>query len=198
MWVVRVTVFHRRKFWEIGSQRTLKHYITKLYLNLSVCEIGLSVGLEFQNLRSFWIYPALSSCDWELKSVLTWLIYLFSSESFWVELETSFLDSTTCLVPSLQSHGVVPNYAQGKQGGKKKGKFWFLFSSEKWNICVWWWGSRNVGRDRWGPLSTVCVQGRRCEQLHSYQLLSVICNISILFNPCVRKSCAVHASICSC
>lgn len=108
---------------EILGDWTPEHYITQLYLNLSVCEIGLSVGLEFQNLRSFWIYPALFSSDWEQKSVLKWLIKLFSSQLFWVELETSFLDSLTCLVPSLQSRGVVPNNAQGKtKMGKKKKK----------------------------------------------------------------------------
>lgn len=114
---------------EILGDWTPEHYITQLYLNLSVCEIGLSVGLEFQNLRSFWIYPALSSSDWEQKSVLKWLIKLFSSKLFWVELETSFLDSLTCLVPSLQSRGVVPNNAQGKTKmgkKKKKVKFWFF------------------------------------------------------------------------
>lgn len=59
------------------------------------------------------------------ESVVCLFVYLFIFLTVVLSGTGNFLLSSTCLVPSLQSHGVVPNNTERKtgRGEKKKGNF---------------------------------------------------------------------------
>lgn len=91
--------------------------------NWPVCRFRIPKPGVFLNIPcTFQLWLRAEECT---ESVVCLFVYLFIFLTVVLSGTGNFLLSSTCLVPSLQSHGVVPNNTERKTGReeKKKGNF---------------------------------------------------------------------------